>query len=53
MHWLERYGDGLAFMLYFVRLRVFIILGEYYTANPTDIRWRWRHWQQIKLVKER
>jgi hypothetical protein len=45
--------DLVAFFFYFLRLRLSIILGQYYTANPVDIKWRWRHWQQIKALQHK
>ena len=50
---IERQRDAVAFFLYFVRLRLNLILGQYYTANPVDIRWRWHHWQRIKVLQNR
>jgi hypothetical protein len=36
------------FFIYFIKLRVKLALGFYSTTNPTDIRWRWKHWRKIK-----
>jgi hypothetical protein len=47
----ERQRDAISFIFYFLRLRLNIVLGQYYTANPIDIRWRWRHWQRIKILQ--
>ena len=45
--------DALLFLLYFLRLRMNIILGQYYTANPVDIRWRWRYWHRQREIQLR
>ena len=50
---IDRHRDVFAFLLYFARLRLNLILGQYYTANPVDIKWRWRHWQRIKVLQNR
>ena len=44
--------DAVSFLIYFLRLRLNIVLGQDYTANPVDIKWRWRHWQQIKIIEQ-
>jgi hypothetical protein len=44
--------DAVSFLIYFLRLRLNIALGQYYTANPVDIKWRWRHWRQIKVIEQ-
>jgi hypothetical protein len=43
--------DAVSFLIYFLRLRLSIALGQYYTANPVSFKWRWRHWQQIKAIE--
>ena len=50
---IDRQRDVFAFLFYFVRLRLNLIFGQYYTANPVDIKWRWRHWQRIKVLQGR
>ena len=41
------------FSLYYVKLRLTVLLGIYRTSNPLDIKWRWKNWQYIRDVKRR
>ena len=36
------------FVVYYVQMRLSVLLGIHHTANPTDISWRWRHWDSIR-----
>jgi len=40
--------NAISFILYFVKLRISVSLGQYYTANPIDISWRWRLWNRLQ-----
>ena len=46
----------LSFLLYYVRLRVEVLLGRHQTSRPLGLRYRWRLWhymQHLKWLKER
>ena len=46
----------LSFLLYYVRLRVEVVLGRHRTSRPLGLRYRWRQWQytqHLKWLKER
>lgn len=45
--------EAISFLWYFVRLRLNVALGQYYTANPIDIRWRWRYYQHLQQIEHR
>ncbi len=32
------------FALYYLKLRLSVLLGIHQTANPLSIAWRWNHW---------
>ena len=36
----------LRFTAYYCWLRLKIFFGMHLTANPTDLRWRWKYWNQ-------
>lgn len=35
-----------AFLRYYVKLRLDVLLGGHRTPRPLGIVWRWRHWKQ-------
>lgn len=41
--------DVAEFSAKYVKLRVAVALGQYYTAEPLSISWRWRHWRHPRL----
>lgn len=41
----------LSFLLYYVRLRVEVLLGFHKTAHPLGLRYRWRQWQYTQHLK--
>ena len=43
----------LAFVWYYVKLRAALAVNFRSTSNPTDLRWRWRHWNKLENGKER
>jgi len=45
--------DGILFALYFLKLRLSVFLSLRQTANPLDLKWRWKHWQKTRLIKKR
>ena len=43
-----KYLTSAQFLFYFIRFRLQVYFGFHTTAFPTDISWRWRHWEQIQ-----
>jgi len=41
----------LAFLRYYVRLRVDVLLGRHKTSRPLGLRYRWRQWQYTQHLK--
>lgn len=41
------------FSLYYVKLRLTVLLGIYRTSNPLDIKWRWKNWQHRNAAQRR
>ncbi len=37
--------EKLLFLLYYCKLRLSLLIGLHQTANPLNIKWRWRNWQ--------
>ncbi len=37
--------NPLAFLRYYVKLRLDVLLGRHHTPRPLGIGWRWRHWK--------
>jgi hypothetical protein len=40
--------DKVLFSIYYLKLRVEVMLGRHKTAHPLNIRWRWEHWQRTR-----
>jgi len=38
--------NPLAFLRYYLKLRLDVLLGRHRTPRPLGIAWRWRHWKQ-------
>lgn len=34
----------ISFALYFIKLRLSVLLGIHKTVNPTGLKWRWNNW---------
>lgn len=45
--------EKIKFLLYYGKLRLTVSLGIYKTANPVDIKWRWKHWENIKQSRRK
>ena len=46
----------LSFLLYYVRLRVDVLLGRHQTTRSLGLRYRWRQWQytqHLRWLKDR
>jgi hypothetical protein len=41
----------LSFLLYYVRLRVDVLLGRHQTTRPLGLRYRWRQWQYTRHLR--
>ena len=41
----------LSFLLYYVRLRVDVLLGRHQTSRPLGLRYRWRQWQYMQHMR--
>ena len=41
----------LAFLLYYVRLRVDVLLGRHQTSRPLGPLYRWRQWQYTQHLR--
>jgi hypothetical protein len=41
----------LSFLLYYLRLRVKVLLGRHKTSRPLGPRYRWRQWQYAQHMK--
>ncbi len=41
------------FALYFLKMRLSVFLSLRQTANPLDLKWRWKHWQKSRHIKKR
>ena len=41
----------LSFLLYYIRLRVNVLLGRHQTSRPLGPRYRWRQWQYTRHLK--
>lgn len=39
------------FTLYYVKLRLSVVVGAHRTKNPLDVNWRWKHWQYRQTLK--
>jgi len=46
-----RHLDAISFIGYFIKLRLGVALGLYYTAEPLGLAWRWRKWRYIQRVR--
>ncbi|HKP72095.1 MAG TPA: hypothetical protein VJT82_04100 [Pyrinomonadaceae bacterium] len=45
----DSHGGGLlAFLSYYIKLRLDILIGRHRTPRPLGLVWRWRHWQKRK-----
>jgi hypothetical protein len=43
----------IGFWLYYIKLRLTVLLGVYKNSNPLSVEWRRSHWQQIKAANRR
>jgi hypothetical protein len=41
----------LSFLMYYVRLRVEVLLGHHRTSRPLGLRYRWRQWQYTQHLR--
>jgi len=41
----------LSFLLYYVRLRIDVLLGRHQTSRPLGPRYRWRQWQYTQHLR--
>ena len=37
----------LRFVGYYFKLRLSVLLKVHHTANPLNVKWRWKHWQRM------
>ncbi|MGI9107876.1 MAG: hypothetical protein ACR2G4_16695 [Pyrinomonadaceae bacterium] len=44
-------ANPLAFLRYYLKLRLDVMLGRHRTPRPLDLDWRWRHWKQRRKRK--
>ncbi|HEX8738053.1 MAG TPA: hypothetical protein VF721_22155 [Pyrinomonadaceae bacterium] len=35
----------ISFLSYYLKLRLRVSLGFHITANPVDLKWRWKYWK--------
>jgi hypothetical protein len=41
------------FSLYYLKLRLSLLLGLHETIHPLDLGWRWKYWQKRNAAKRR
>jgi hypothetical protein len=39
------------FLLYYLKLRVTVLLGIHQTSNPLDMKWRWNYWRVRRAAR--
>ena len=37
--------------MYYLKLRLSVLIGLHHTDNPLHLRWRWHHWNYIYKKK--
>ena len=47
-----RHLEVIPFLFHFIRLRLSVAIGLFYTAEPLGISWRWRQWRYVRKVQD-